>query len=60
MRGMPILSEFARVISGQELEDLLPRKYRNREVDNQSEESKNYHLKKAEEKRQRKAERNKR
>lgn len=56
---MPILSEFARVLSGQEIEDMLPGIFRERAKDNQSEESKNYHLKKAEEKRKRKAERNK-
>lgn len=57
MRGMPILTEFARVIGGVELEEMLPRKYRNVSEDNQTKESKDYHLKLAEEKRKRKAER---
>lgn len=58
MWGMPILTEFARVIGGVELEEMLPRKYRNVSEDNQTQESKDYHLKLAEEKRKRKAERN--
>ena len=53
----PILSEYARVISGQELEEMLPYRFRKKVVENtQSQESKEYHLNKAEEKRKSKAE----
>lgn len=60
MRGLSTLTELACVLYDGKVEEFLPRKYRNVSEDNQSQESKDYHLKLAEEKRKRKAERNKR